>query len=159
MPGVSFIFVGKMKEAHFAGAFAEYIKRLGAYTKCSVREIPEQRLPEDPSPGEIAAALAREAREIEKAIPKGYEICALCVEGEGMTSEALADYMRKLDSRGAGAAFIVGGPYGLDAELKRRAAKRLSMSRMTFPHHLARVMLAEQVYRAFTINAGKRYHK
>ena len=159
MPGVSFIFVGKMKEAHFAGAFAEYIKRLGAYTECSVREIPEQRLPEDPSPGEIAAALAREAREIEKAVPKGYEVCALCVEGEGMTSEALADYMRKLDSRGAGAAFIVGGSYGLDAELKRRAAKRLSMSRMTFPHHLARVMLAEQVYRAFTINAGKRYHK
>ena len=160
MPGVSFVFVGKMKEAHFATAFAEYMKRLGGYTKCELREIPEQRLGERPSEREIAAALAREAREIERAIPRGAYVCALCVEGEECSSERLAERLAALDARGAGrVCFIVGGSFGLDAALKRRADLRLSMSRMTFPHHLARVMLAEQVYRAFTINAGARYHK
>ena len=160
MPGISFVFVGKMKEAHFAAAFAEYIKRLGAYTKCELREIPEQRLPEHPGEREIAAALEREAREIERAVPKGAYLCALCVEGRQCPSEALAARLRELDARGVGRiCFVVGGSYGLDAGLKARADWRLSMSEMTFPHHLARVMLAEQVYRAFTINAGSRYHK
>ena len=138
MPGVSFVFVGKMREAYYSAAFAEYIKRIGGYTKCDVREIGEQRLGERPSEREIAAALAREAREIEKAIPKGAYVCALCVEGDMCSSEDVAERLRRLDER---------------------ADWRLSMSRMTFPHHLARVMLAEQVYRAFTINAGTGYHK
>ena len=160
MPGLSFIFVGKMKEAHFAAAFAEYIKRLGAYCKCDVREIAEQRLGDSPSDKEIASALAKEAQEIERAIPRGAYVCALCVEGEERSSEALAGRFRELDARGVGRlCFIVGGSYGLAEGLKARADWRLSMSRMTFPHHLARVMLAEQAYRAFTINAGKRYHK
>ena len=80
MPGVSFVFVGKMKERHFADAFDEYVKRLGAYCKCEVREIAEQRLGERPSEREIEAALSKEAREIEKAIPRGAYVCALCVE-------------------------------------------------------------------------------
>lgn len=160
MPGVTFIFVGRMREKHYEAAFAEYIKRLGAYCRCEVREIAEQRLGERPSESEISAALAKEARELERAIPKGAHVCALCVEGDMCSSEELAERLRKLDERGAGRiCFLVGGSFGLDAELKRRADWRLSMSRMTFPHHLARVMLAEQVYRAFTINAGARYHK
>ena len=160
MPGVSFVFVGKMKERHFEEAFAEYVKRIGGYAKCEVREIAEQRLGERASDKEIAAALAREAQEIEKAIPKGACVCAMCVEGESCSSEELAARMKSLDERGVGkVCFLVGGSYGLDAELKKRADWRISMSKMTFPHHLARVMLAEQVYRAFTINAGKRYHK
>lgn len=160
MPGVSFIFVGKMREKYFEGAFAEYLKRIGGYTKCEVREITEQRLGDRPSQREIDAALAREAQEIEKAIPKGAYVAALCVEGEMCSSEQLAQKFSALDGRGIGRiCFIVGGSFGLDPELKSRADWRLSMSRMTFPHHLARVMLAEQVYRAFTINAGTRYHK
>ena len=160
MPGVSFVFVGRMREKHYEAAFAEYIKRLGAYGKCEVREITEQRLGERPSEREIESALAREAQELERAIPKGAYVCALCVEGEMCSSEQLAQRLQALDTRGVSRiCFIVGGSYGLDEGFKRRADFRLSMSRMTFPHHLARVMLAEQVYRAFTINAGTRYHK
>ena len=96
------------------------MKRLGGYAKCELREIAEQRLGERPSEREIAAALAREAREIERAIPRGAYVCALCVEGEQCSSEELAEACRELDSRGVGRiCFIVGGSYGLDAALKR----------------------------------------
>lgn len=155
MPGLSFIFVGKMRERHYAAAFEEYYKRLGAFGKPELREIAEERLPEQPSEREIAQALSREAAEIEKAVPKGVYTVALCVEGRSLSSEELA---RDLEGRPK-LCFIVGGSFGLDERLKKAADMRLSMSRMTFPHHLARVMLAEQVYRAFTIINGGRYHK
>ena len=100
MPGVSFIFVGRMREKHYESAFAEYIKRLGAYGKCEVREITEQRLGERPSEREIESALAREAQELERAIPKGAYVCALCVEGEMCSSEQLAQRLQALDTRG-----------------------------------------------------------
>jgi 23S rRNA (pseudouridine1915-N3)-methyltransferase len=160
MPGLSFVFVGKMRERHYAEAFEEYFKRLGAFGKPELREIAEERLPEQPSEKEIARALEREAAEIEKAVPKGAHVVALCVEGREMSSPELA---RTLDAAmGAGASklcFVVGGSFGLHERVKKAADLRLSMSRMTFPHHLARVMLAEQVYRAFTIINGGRYHK
>ena len=160
MPGLSFVFVGKMRERHYAEAFEEYFKRLGAFGKPELREIAEERLPEQPSEKEIARALEREAAEIEKAVPKGACVVALCEEGREMSSPELA---RTLDAvMGAGASklcFVVGGSFGLHERVKRAADLRLSMSRMTFPHHLARVMLAEQVYRAFTIINGGRYHK
>lgn len=160
MPSVSFIFVGKMREKYFEGAFAEYLKRIGGYARCEVREVAEQRLGERPSQREIDAALAREAQEIEKAVPKGAYVTALCVEGEMCSSEQLAQKFTVLDGRGVSRiCFIVGGSFGLDSALKAGADWQLSMSKMTFPHHLARVMLAEQVYRAFAINAGTRYHK
>ena len=154
MPGLSFVFVGKMRERHYAEAFEEYFKRLGAFGKPELREIAEERLPEQPSEKEIARALDREASEIEKAVPKGAYVVALCVEGREMSSPELA---RTLDAAMGGGVsklcFVVGGSFGLHERVK------LSMSRMTFPHHLARVMLAEQVYRAFTIMNGGRYHK
>ena len=155
MPGLSFIFVGKMRERHYAAAFEEYYKRLGAFGKPELREIAEERLPEQPSEREIAQALSREAAEIEKAVPKVAYTVALCVEGRSLSSEELA---RELEGRPK-LCFIVGGSFGLDERVKKAADMRLSMSRMTFPHHLARVMLAEQVYRAFTIINGGRYHK
>ena len=155
MPGLSFIFVGKMRERHYAAAFEEYYKRLGAFGKPELREIAEERLPEQPSEREIAQALSPEAAEIEKAVPKGAYTVALCVEGRSLSSEELA---RELEGRPK-LCFIVGGSFGLDERVKKAADMRLSMSRMTFPHHLARVMLAEQVYRAFTIINGGRYHK
>ena len=159
MPGLSFIFVGKMRERHYAAAFEEYYKRLGAFGKPELREIAEERLPEQPSEREIAQALSREAAEIEKAviriIRENNGHVALCVEGRSLSSEELA---RELEGRPK-LCFIVGGSFGLDERVKKAADMRLSMSRMTFPHHLARVMLAEQVYRAFTIINGGRYHK
>lgn len=155
MPGLTFIFVGRMRERHYTAAFEEYFKRLGAFGKPELREIAEERLPEQPSEREIAQALKREAAEILKAVPKGAYTVALCVEGKAMSSEELA---LALEGQ-ARLCFIIGGSFGLDESVKAAADLRLSMSRMTFPHHLARVMLAEQVYRAFTIRNGGRYHK
>ena len=155
MPGLTFIFVGRMRERHYTAAFEEYFKRLGAFGKPELREIAEERLPEQPSEREIAQALKREAAEILKAVPKGAYTVALCVEGKAMSSEELA---QALEGQ-ARLCFIIGGSFGLDESVKAAADLRLSMSRMTFPHHLARVMLAEQVYRAFTIQNGGRYHK
>lgn len=155
MPGLTFVFVGRMRERHYAAAFEEYFKRLGAFGKPELREIAEERLPEQPSEREIAQALKREAAEILKSVPKGAYTVALCVEGKAMSSEELA---LALEGQ-ARLCFIVGGSFGLDESVKAAADLRLSMSRMTFPHHLARVMLAEQVYRAFTIQNGGRYHK
>lgn len=160
MPGLSFIFVGKMRERHYAAAFEEYYKRLGAFGKPELREIAEERLPEQPSEKEIARALEREAAEIEKAVPKGAYVVALCVEGHEMSSTELAGTLDA--AMGAGASklcFIIGGSFGLHESVKRSADLRLSMSRMTFPHQLARVMVLEQLYRAMTISRGQKYHK
>lgn len=160
MLGVTFICVGKMREAHYSAAFAEYEKRLGALCRFELRELPEFRLPDRPSDSEIASALRREGEAITRAIPRGTLTVAMCIEGRQMPSEALARLLADTAASGSPrVCFIVGGSYGLDAEVKRAADLRLSMSEMTFPHHLARVMLAEQVYRALSINSGSRYHK
>ena len=158
--GKACVCVGKMRETYYISAFAEYAKRLGAYCRFDLVELPEQRLPERPSQKEIHAALEKEAQAIRARIPKGAAVIAMCVEGKLLSSEALA---RQLAGYAAGGTskvcFLVGGSFGLDEGLKREASLRLSMAPMTFPHHLARVMLAEQIYRACTINAGTQYHK
>ena len=160
MLGIKLICVGKMKERFWTDAFAEYGKRLGAYCSLTVTEIAEQKLPSEPSPAEIASALAKEAAAIEKNLSPDEWIVALCVEGKEKTSEEMASLLRsRADSGKPRLCFIVGGSYGLDERIKARADEKLSMSRMTFPHHLARVMLAEQIYRAFKIIEGSRYHK
>lgn len=160
MLSISFICVGKMREAHYIAAFAEYEKRLGALCRFDLREIPEQRLSERPSAAEIDAALAKEGEAILRAVPKGAKLVALCIEGRQLSSEALAEQFSAFANGGASRlVFIVGGSYGLSYEVKSAADFRLSMSKMTFPHHLARVMLAEQVYRALMINSGSKYHK
>lgn len=160
MLGVKLICVGRMRERFFADAFAEYRKRLGAYCKFECVELAEQRLSDDPTPGELAAALEKEAGEIEKAVPPDTYLIALCVEGRQMGSEELAALLRERESSGKPRlCFVIGGSFGLSERVKARADLKLSMSKMTFPHHLARVMLAEQIYRAFKINEGSRYHK
>ena len=160
MLSVSFVCVGKMKEAHYIAAFEEYRKRLGAYCAFTLTEIAEQRLPESPSERELAAALEREAAEIEKALGAHSFVIALCVEGRQMSSPALAQRLIALQNAGfSRVCFVVGGSCGLSERIKQRADLRLSMSEMTFPHHLFRVMLAEQVYRALNIAAGGKYHK
>lgn len=160
MYAVTLLCVGKMKEKHYVSAFEEYRKRLGAFCRFTLVEIPEQRLSDRPSEKEIDAALLKEGEELSRRIPKGSAVITLCVEGKGMTSPALADYLNRLTVSGVShICFIVGGSFGLHESVKQRSELRLSMSAMTFPHHLARVMLMEQIYRAFTIQNGSQYHK
>ncbi len=157
---VRLVSVGKMKERHYTAAFEEYRKRLGAYCRFESEEIPEQRLPENPSQKEIDTALERERALIEKRVPPRSVLVAMCVEGESKSSVELAGLIQSWAGAGSSSlCFVTGGSFGLSGELKRQARLRLSMSRMTFPHHLARVMLCEQLYRAFTIIEGSRYHK
>lgn len=160
MLAVKLICVGKMRERFYTEAFEEYRKRLQSLCRLELVEIAEQRLGDAPSPREIAAALEKEGAEILKAIPADAYTVALCVEGEQMPSEGMAELIRARENSGKPKlCFVIGGSYGLAGSVKRRADQRLSMSQMTFPHHLARVMLIEQLYRGFKINEGSRYHK
>ena len=160
MLNVKLICVGKMREKYYIDAFAEYAKRLSAYCRFECAELSEQRLSEAPSEAEIAAALEKEGAEILKAVPGDAWLVALCVEGKSLPSEAMARLIEERASSGKPKlCFVVGGSYGLSPVVKARADLRLSMSAMTFPHHLARVMLAEQIYRGFKILEGSRYHK
>ena len=160
MLAVKLICVGKMRERFYTEAFAEYQKRLQSLCRLELVEIAEQRLGDAPSPREIEAALKKEGAEILKAIPADAYTVALCVEGEQMPSEGMAELIRARENSGKPKlCFVIGGSFGLAGNVKRRADQRLSMSQMTFPHHLARVMLIEQLYRGFKINKGSRYHK
>lgn len=157
---VKLICVGKLREPYYIEAFREYQKRLGAYCRFECAELAEQRLPENPSEKEIGAALEKEAGEILRAVPADGYLCALCVEGKQIPSEGMARLIAERESSGKPKlCFVIGGSYGLSPAVKQRADFRLSFSPMTFPHHLARVMLAEQIYRGFKINEGSRYHK
>lgn len=160
MLGIRLICVGKMKEKFYIDAVNEYSRRLSAYCKFECLELSETRLSDNPSEKEILAALDREAVEIEKNIPKDTYVIAMCVGAKQLKSEELAEKISSLALAGkAKICFIIGGSFGMAESVKKRADMRLGMSEMTFPHHLARVMLAEQIYRSFKINEGSRYHK
>lgn len=160
MLGIKLICVGKIKEGHYCDAVAEYEKRLKPYYKFEIEELAEQRTPDAPSAAELDIALAREATEIFAAIPKGAYVVAMCIEGELLSSEGLSDAIESAATRGASKlCFIIGGSFGLHETIKKAADRRLSMSKMTFPHHLARVVLVEQIYRAAMISSGTKYHK
>ena len=160
MLSIRLICVGKLKERYFAEAVAEYEKRLNAFCRLELIELPEERLSERPSPAEIDAALEREAQLIEKKLLKDGMLVCLCVEGTQQSSEAFAELLSRAENPGRPRiSFVIGGSYGMAQRLKEKADVRLSMSKMTFPHHLARVMLAEQLYRGFQIKEGTRYHK
>ena len=157
---ITLITVGKLKERYYTAAADEYIRRLGAYCKFELIELPECRLPDDPNGTQIAAGLAREAEQIEAKLPRGAWFCVLTPEGTELSSEGLAERLQaeKLNGRSA-ACFLIGSSFGIDARIKRMADFRLSFSKMTFPHHLMRVMALEQLYRAESILAGTKYHK
>jgi len=162
MMNVHILCVGKLKEKFYLDAAAAYQKRLSAYCRLQLTELPEEKLPPDPSPAQIAAALKKEAEAIRAKLPPSAYTVALCVEGRMRSSQELAAKLRGAawgDGSAKRLVFLIGGSYGLDETLKREAQDRLSMSPMTFPHHLARVMLLEQLYRAFKINEGSHYHK
>ena len=160
MQRITILCVGKLKEKFYLEAAAEYAKRLQRHCKLEIIELPETRLPEDPSPAEKEKALFSEAALIREKLPKGGATIAMCVEGKTCSSEELSQKL--IDFGVAGktqVTFLIGGSFGLDAELKKSADWRLSMSPMTFPHHMARIMLLEQIYRAYQIADGTRYHK
>ena len=160
MQSVTLICVGKLKEKFYADACAEYQKRLSRHCRFTLVELPEERLPEEPSQSQISAALDREADAILAKLPRGGAVAALCVEGKLLSSEELSEHIGRWASGGASQlTFIIGGSFGLSERVKERAELRLSMSPMTFPHHLARVMLLEQLYRAYQIQGGTKYHK
>ena len=160
MQKVTVLCVGKLKEKFYADAVAEYSKRLKRHCTLEILELPESRLSDEPSPAEIRQALASEAALIEAKLPKGGAVIAMCIEGKELSSPALAEKVQQFGLSGASQlTFLIGGSVGLDESLKQKADLRLSMSPMTFPHHLARVMLLEQIYRAYQILAGSKYHK
>jgi 23S rRNA (pseudouridine1915-N3)-methyltransferase len=158
MMTIQIIAYGKLKEKYLREACAEYEKRLSRYCTFKCTELEPVALPEKPSEKEIAAALEKEGQQLLKRM-KGLCI-AMCIEGKTMSSEALSE---KLASAGVSGdstvTFLIGSSYGLSDEVKKAAQLRLSMSPMTFPHQLARVMLMEQIYRSFQIQTGTKYHK
>jgi len=160
MLNIRVICVGRLRERFYTDAAAEYAKRLSAFCRLEICELPEERRPASPSPAATAAALSREGEAIAAKIPPGAFTAALCVEGDLLASEDVARLLeRRALSGSPRLCFLIGGSDGLDEAVKKRADMRISMSRMTFPHHLARVMLLEQLYRGFQISEGGRYHK
>ena len=155
---INLIVMGKLKEDYLRSACAEYIKRLGRYCSFELHELDECRLSDDPSDKEIAAALKKEAEQIKK-YAKGM-IVPMCIEGKQLTGPELSQKMTEAGVSGQSTVtFIIGSSFGLDDGIKSMGALKLSMSKMTFPHQLARVMLLEQIYRAFQIAEGGKYHK
>ena len=156
---ISVITVGRLKDRFFEDASAEYMKYLKQFSKTEIIEIPAVTLPDNPAQSQIQAALEKEAEAILKRIPDTAFVAAMCIEGKQISSEDMAEMLKSNQQTGKPVVFIIGGSYGLSDTVKKRANTRISMSRMTFPHRLARIMLLEQIYRGFTINAGKTYHK
>ena len=164
MTNIHIICVGKLKEPFYIQAVAEYAKRLSPYCRLTIVELPEEKLPQEPSQAQIDAALLKEAEAIRGKLPPSSRVVALCVEGRLCSSEDLARTMACWASGSAMGlekrlVFLIGGSRGLHPSVKAQAWAQMSMSPMTFPHHLARVMLLEQIYRAYQINQGSAYHK
>ncbi|MBP5231055.1 MAG: 23S rRNA (pseudouridine(1915)-N(3))-methyltransferase RlmH [Clostridia bacterium] len=161
MTDIVLIHVGDFREDYFRAAEAEYLKRLKGYCRFRTVCIPEERIPDDGDAAAVTRALKRESEKIRaalNALPPQTVRAALCVEGRQMTSEAFASWMEGRIREGP-VCFLIGSSHGLDEGLKKDCSVRISLSEMTFPHRLARLLLEEQVYRAFTILAGKTYHK
>ena len=160
MQKVTVLCVGKLKEPFYMQAVSEYQKRLSRHCKLEIVELPEQKLSDAPSDAEIEQSLQKEAALIEEKLPKGGALIAMCVEGTELSSVQLSQKMQQFASRGASQlTFLIGSSFGLHPSIKQRADFRLSVSPMTFPHHLFRVMLLEQIYRAYQIESGTKYHK
>lgn len=157
---ITLIAMGKLKEKFYISAAAEYEKRLKGYCQFKILELPEVRLPENPSSADISAGLEKEADLILSKLPKGCWFCTLTPEGKMLSSESLAEKLSMVKNSGkSSACFLIGSSFGISPRIKEKADFKLSMSPMTFPHHLARIMVLEQIYRAEAIQAGSKYHK
>lgn len=160
MLNITLICIGKLKEKYLKDACDEYTKRLSTLCKLNIIELAPERLSDNPSQKEIENALANEGKRIIEKIPNGSQVYTMCIEGKQFTSQELSV---KLDTAAVSGVsnitFIIGGSFGMSEEVKTKSSVRLSMSKMTFPHQLARVMLLEQIYRAMQISIGTKYHK
>ena len=157
---ITLICMGKLKEKFYEAAAKEYQKRLNGYCKFNLIELSEVRLSDAPTQAEINVALEKEAVQIMEKIPRGAWFCVFTPEGKLLSSEQLADKFASVKLSGkSSACFLIGSSFGMSERIKNKADFKLSMSPMTFPHHLARVMVLEQLYRAEAIQAGSKYHK
>ena len=161
MQKVNILCIGKIKEKYFAQAIDEYAKRLQAFCKLRIIELAEEKIRgNNPNPAQIAEVLQAEGKRIMQKISRSDYVIALCIEGKLRTSEELAGTLNTLAVTGRSTVdFVIGGSYGLSDEVKAAADEKLSMSRMTFPHTMARMILAEQIYRAYEIASNGKYHK
>lgn len=157
---IKIVAVGKLKEKYWKDALAEYQKRLSLYTRLEIIEVAEERIQDNPTPAEIEQCLEKEGERILKSIPPSFYVIPLAIEGQRPNSEELASLLGRLALTGKSQlAFIIGGSYGLAPAVLRQGDFLLSFSSLTFPHHMMRVMLAEQLYRAYSILNGGKYHK
>ncbi|MBQ7793399.1 MAG: 23S rRNA (pseudouridine(1915)-N(3))-methyltransferase RlmH [Clostridia bacterium] len=156
---VSIVCVGKLKEKFFRDAIAEYEKRLSRFCKLKIIELADEKIPDNASETEEKQILEREGKRILSAIADGTPIIAMCVEGTLISSEELSAKIDSLAMTAGRAAFVIGGSLGLSDEVKSRAAAKISFGRITLPHQLMRIVLAEQIYRAFKISNNEAYHK
>lgn len=159
MNRIRIVAVGKIKEKYLNEGIAEFMKRLGPLCKLEILEVDEERMPDDPSPAEKTKALAAEGERLLKKVPQSSYLIVLDVAGQGCSSEELAARIESLGTAGQGnITFVIGGAFGLSAEVLATAQERLSFSRMTFTHQMIRLLLLEQIYRAFKILRGEKYH-
>ena len=156
---VTLIAVGNLKESYLREAFAEYEKRLGGFCRFETVQIKETPLSEEPSDAEISRALEAEGEKILAAMPPKAERIALCVEGKQLSSEELAEKLDEIGKTHGAVAFVIGSSYGLSPAVKQACGMKLSVSKLTFPHQLMRVILLETVYRSLSILRGSKYHK
>ncbi len=157
---ISIVCIGKLKEKYWTEAIAEYSKRLSKFCSLQIVELKEARLPENASPADEEAVKVSEGQEILKHLKKDTFVITLEINGKALSSEGLAERMEELALLGkSNVAFVIGGSLGLSKEVSARADFKLSFSAMTFPHQMMRVILLEQIYRAFKINKGEKYHK
>ncbi|MDF2037060.1 23S rRNA (pseudouridine(1915)-N(3))-methyltransferase RlmH [Bacillus sp. CMF12] len=157
---ISIITVGKLKEKYLKQGIDEYLKRLSAYAKMDIIEVPDEKAPEELSETEMIQVKQKEGERILAKIHPDAHVIALAIEGKMKSSEELADNLDKLATYGKSKiAFVIGGSLGLSQEVLQRADEKLSFSKMTFPHQLMKLILLEQIYRAFRINRGEPYHK
>ena len=156
---INIICVGKIKEKYISDAATEFEKRLSRFCTLNTIIIPDKSIPDNPSEAQCKEVLQKEGEMILKKIGKSDIVIAMCIEGRQLSSEQLAQKLSEFQMESSTIDFIIGGSLGLSEEVKKRACLRLSMSAMTFPHRIARIMLEEQIYRAFKINANETYHK
>lgn len=160
MMNVQLIVLGKLKEKYMKDFAAEYEKRLSAYCKMTVTELEPVKLSDNPSPSEIENALIKETKMIKDKIPKNSYVFSMCIEGKQMSSEELSQKLEDIALSGRNSVvFIIGSSFGLSKKIKQMSDFKFSMSKMTFPHKLARIMLTEQLYRGFSISNNGKYHK
>ena len=156
---ITIVCAGKLKERYLTAGMTEYKKRLTPFTQFEIREIHEEKMPENPSEAEKQQVLAREGERLLKQVPDGSYLYVLDVYGEEKSSEELSAELASLMTQGRSSiTFLIGGAFGLSEAVRRAADCRLSFSRMTFTHQMVRLLLTEQIYRAFKIMRGEKYH-